>query len=251
MHRAGMLILGELHGSQEFPRLVADIAAAAAATGDVVVALELSADAQPAVDEYMESSGTAHDLLALLSHPAWQTEDGRTSAAVVELVETCRKSHQQGGPLTVALIDARLVARCSLRRDGMVRDGPGRRACCGRPPDIGTGPRPWAISLRSRGVQGIQRRRLRRPCHGFPSSGDRQQRLSLTPSRASTRTRSFASAPNAPQERVADRRAKRSYRRVASASPSRRWRAPRTSTFAERSGARIWPTKRRPELSSP
>lgn len=106
VHRAGILIVGELHGTQEFPRLVADIAAAAAVVGDVVVALELSADAQSRVDRYMESAGTAEDRLALLSHPAWQTKDGRTSAAVVDLIETCRRWRHQNGSMTVALVDA-------------------------------------------------------------------------------------------------------------------------------------------------
>lgn len=121
VHRAGMLILGELHGTQEFPRLVVDIVAAAAAKGSVVVALELSADAQPSVDRYMESTGTAEDRLALLDSPAWNTNDGRTSAAVVDLIEACRASRHQDRSLTVALVDVRGDERARAQESFAVR----------------------------------------------------------------------------------------------------------------------------------
>lgn len=121
VHRVGMLIIGELHGTQEFPRLVADVAAAALPQGKVVVALELSADAQLVVDNYIESNGTTDDRTALLSHGVWQSEDGRTSAAVVELVEACRRMAQQDASLTVALIDARRDEWATADRDFAIR----------------------------------------------------------------------------------------------------------------------------------
>jgi hypothetical protein len=82
------LLFGEYHGTEEMPGVVADVLCHAKATGrPVALGIELPADAQPALDAFARSG----DRAALLAHPAWAEEGGRTTAAIFELLESARR----------------------------------------------------------------------------------------------------------------------------------------------------------------
>lgn len=86
------LLLGEYHGTVEMPGVAADVICHAAKQGrPLVVAVDLRAEDQPALDRYMKSDGGAEARAALLASPGWKEEGGRTTAAIADLVEATRR----------------------------------------------------------------------------------------------------------------------------------------------------------------
>ncbi|MFP2933059.1 hypothetical protein ACLESO_49505, partial [Pyxidicoccus sp. 3LG] len=68
--KGGVLLLGELHGTQEVPRFVAQTACQATVAGTpVTVGLELPLENQTRVDAFLESAGTEEDWLKLMEAP--------------------------------------------------------------------------------------------------------------------------------------------------------------------------------------
>ena len=101
------LLLGELHGTEEIPQAVGDLACRAARAGHPVrVGLEMSQKYQASIDRFLESKGTEADLAMLLSEDLWHPEwpDGRTSAAAVKLLERMRRLRQQGLDVKVFML---------------------------------------------------------------------------------------------------------------------------------------------------
>src|SRR5207253_1601063 len=91
--------LGEMHGTVEAPRAVADLALLAARAGyDIEVGLEISTAEQPAFDRYLESSGQPSERAALLAGAHWHAEfpDGRSSEAMLDLIERIRALRHAG-----------------------------------------------------------------------------------------------------------------------------------------------------------
>lgn len=101
-----MLLIGEMHGTKEAPALVAKLADSIGKTGPVVVGLEWHA-AQTGHEAYFASKGTAADRKRLLAQPFWSKafQDGRASAAMLDLLEALRKQAHSGRPVTVAGFD--------------------------------------------------------------------------------------------------------------------------------------------------
>jgi hypothetical protein len=105
-----MVLLGEIHGTSEGPEAVADLACLALDRGfRVAVGLEIPVAEQAAVDLFLESEGTAQDRSKLISSQFWQKDyqDGRSSAAMLELIETLRRYKAEGGQVRVVLFDER------------------------------------------------------------------------------------------------------------------------------------------------
>jgi hypothetical protein len=103
-----VVLLGELHGTREIPALVGTLACHAASTAPVVVALEVPREEQPALDAYLDSNGDTEAREALTQGTFWRRpyQDGRSSRAVVELVERLRVWRQRDGlPLSVLAYD--------------------------------------------------------------------------------------------------------------------------------------------------
>jgi hypothetical protein len=100
------LIIGELHGTRELPAAVGTLACMASRHGPVVVGVELSA--HPTFDAFLASDGGEAARTALLSAPAWREpmQDGRTSEAMVLLVERVRQLRQQGRDVELLAFDA-------------------------------------------------------------------------------------------------------------------------------------------------
>jgi hypothetical protein len=95
----GVMMLGELHGTQEVPRFVAQAACQTASSGTpVTVGLELPAENQQRVATFVRSAGTDDDWLKLMEAPFWRSPfpDGRSSEAVANLLDQLRKLRAQG-----------------------------------------------------------------------------------------------------------------------------------------------------------
>ena len=110
--KAGAILwFGEMHGTEESPRFVGDVACAAAKVARVQVGLEIWHDEQPRFDAYLASKGTAADRDALIGGRFWQQADGRSSQAVVALVERVRVLRNAGAKIDFVLFDDPIANR--------------------------------------------------------------------------------------------------------------------------------------------
>ncbi len=107
--RGGVLLLGELHGTREVPRFIAQGACQAAANGmPVTVGLELPVENQERVATFIRSAGTDDDWLKLMEAPFWRTPfpDGRSSEAMANLLEQLRQLRAQGMDVDAFVFDS-------------------------------------------------------------------------------------------------------------------------------------------------
>jgi hypothetical protein len=102
---ADFIIVGEVHGTVELPRLFTDLVCAAAARGGpVIVGIEHTPDNQAALDASIASDGGEAARARLIADGAgWNQPGGRASTAMFALVEAVRALKAQGA-------DVRLVA---------------------------------------------------------------------------------------------------------------------------------------------
>lgn len=103
-----LVLVGEVHGTVETPALVGELACAASADGTAVtVALEISAREQARLDAYLASAGTPAARAALLAGPFWtrSTQDGRSSTAMLALLERLRRLNADGRRIAVIAVD--------------------------------------------------------------------------------------------------------------------------------------------------
>ncbi len=125
------LLFGEYHGTREMPGVVSDALCAAAATGrPIVLAVEFTPADQAALDAYLRSDGGAKARAGLLQAPAWREQAGRSSRAILELIESARKlarRHRVG----ILAFDTAPEPGTSPRREGAMaqalRDAAARR----------------------------------------------------------------------------------------------------------------------------
>ncbi|MEQ8434385.1 MAG: hypothetical protein RIA71_09095 [Oceanicaulis sp.] len=104
-----VLVIGELHGTNEAPALAGSVVCLALSQGErVALGLELSADEQASLDGYMASDGGMTARAALLDDEYWMSEvqDGRRSHAMMRLIETARGWQAAGLPAEVQALDA-------------------------------------------------------------------------------------------------------------------------------------------------
>ncbi|QRK13556.1 hypothetical protein JQX13_10645 [Archangium violaceum] len=131
----GVLLLGELHGTQEVPRFIAQSACQTAASGTpVTVGLELPVVQQERVATFLRSAGTEEDWLKLMEAPFWRNpyQDGRSSEAMANLLEQLRLLRARGLDVDVFVFD-HPGTKGQAHEDAMaatvlshVRQGPGR-----------------------------------------------------------------------------------------------------------------------------
>lgn len=108
MPSASLLLVGEVHGANEAPALIGDLACASAMSGNpVVVALEIPINEQASLDNFLESKGSGADQAALLASRFWtrQPQDGRSSAAMLKLLHRLRTLRAEGARISVHAID--------------------------------------------------------------------------------------------------------------------------------------------------
>lgn len=97
-----LLLFGELHGSREIPELVGRVACTITRDSPVAVGLELPASDEPLIDRYLHSAGTAADKRRLTASAFWQqSRDGRSSDAMLGLIEQIRQLRKSGAPVTL------------------------------------------------------------------------------------------------------------------------------------------------------
>jgi hypothetical protein len=96
------LIVGELHGTQEIPAAFGELVCFVAAAGNsVLVGLEFQESARSSFEQFVESSGTQTDRASFLQDSGWlvdaqQYPDGRTSEAMLKLVDRLRELRAAG-----------------------------------------------------------------------------------------------------------------------------------------------------------
>ncbi|WNG47056.1 hypothetical protein F0U60_25215 [Archangium minus] len=105
----GILLLGELHGTREIPAFVGTLSCHVASAGvPVVVGLELPREEQRALRRYLKSRGDKQARASLTEGGFWRRpyQDGRSSEALVALVERLRVLRAQGLSMSVFTFDA-------------------------------------------------------------------------------------------------------------------------------------------------
>jgi hypothetical protein len=94
-----VMLLGEMHGTQEVPRFLAQTVCQVTVAGTpVTVGLELPLENQTRVDTFLESAGTEEDWLKLMDAPFWRSPypDGRGSEAMANMLEQLRQLRASG-----------------------------------------------------------------------------------------------------------------------------------------------------------
>lgn len=111
--KARFIFFGELHGTAEIPELFGDAVCHLSAGRPVTVAFEMSSRHQESVKMYLESQGAPADVEALLKSDIWNPSwvDGRSSKAMLALMERLRKMRSDGARLDVALFQPSGSAR--------------------------------------------------------------------------------------------------------------------------------------------
>jgi len=96
------IIVGEIHGTNETPRVVGDLVCLAAKKSAVRLGVEMSIDEQAAIDRYLASGGSAADRRALFEGK-WMSgfQDGTRSTAMAELIELVRRHRHAGADVGI------------------------------------------------------------------------------------------------------------------------------------------------------
>lgn len=97
------VVLGEIHGTSETPAAFSQLVCAAAEQGPVTVALELPTEMQPQLSAFLEA--TDDDAAAALLRPTifgdMKMADGRTSLAMVGMLQSIRRLKAEGRDVTI------------------------------------------------------------------------------------------------------------------------------------------------------
>ncbi len=92
---------GEMHGTEESPRFVGDAVCEAARWDRVQLGLEIPQDETLRISHYLADG----DRKKLLEGPFWSQHDGRSSTAMVALLDRVRKIRDGGGRVEVVAYD--------------------------------------------------------------------------------------------------------------------------------------------------
>ena len=105
--RAGqVLVVGEIHGTKEIPAAVTDaIEDATERNLSVHLGLEIPSDETEAFARYIKSAGNDRDRGALLRSAFWGTTDGRSSRAMLDLIDDVRALRADGRSIELMLFD--------------------------------------------------------------------------------------------------------------------------------------------------
>lgn len=104
----GVLLLGEMHGTEQSPAFLATVVCHALARKlPVTVGLEIFRSEAPRIDAYLASDGGPKSEAALLASDFWTRDyqDGRSSQAMLGLLRTLRQSVAAGATLRVVPLD--------------------------------------------------------------------------------------------------------------------------------------------------
>ncbi|MCP3101346.1 hypothetical protein LZ198_20950 [Myxococcus sp. K15C18031901] len=129
--RTGLtLVIGEQLGSHEAPQVVGNLVCQLAETSlPVVLGLSLPQSEQERVDRYLASPGAPTDQDALLEGRFWHRpyQDGRSSRAILDLIDRVRAMRLAGLPVSLVAYDTNL-ARGSERDEQLAQVWKKRRS---------------------------------------------------------------------------------------------------------------------------
>lgn len=105
--RERVILVGELHGTNEMPAFASGLACSLLQQGrQVVLSLELPSDVQPEIDRYLASDGGEQARQPLYDTNFGKLRDGRGSVAYMAMMEQVRVLRNAGAPITLAATDA-------------------------------------------------------------------------------------------------------------------------------------------------
>ncbi|MGQ3054071.1 MAG: hypothetical protein ACT6S0_20010 [Roseateles sp.] len=101
-----IVVIGErTHGTQQAPALLSGLLCGFARAGQpVILAWEASRDAQPALNAFLDSAGSAADR-ERLAEAAMRDPSGRTSLAMLDMLDSARRLRQAGARVGVVMVD--------------------------------------------------------------------------------------------------------------------------------------------------
>lgn len=105
LERGAILWFGEMHGTEESPRFAGDVACHAMHAGPVQLGLEVASGEQMRIDRYLRSDGNATERATLLDGGFWRQHDGRSSEAMVALIERLRVLRAAGAAMEIVAYD--------------------------------------------------------------------------------------------------------------------------------------------------
>ena len=97
-----VILVGEMHGTEQAPAFVGDLVCSLLKAGrPVILALERFDNEQQALSQYIDSEGIPADRDALIGQGmwSWPMQDGRSSVAVLALIEKIRQLRHAGQPV--------------------------------------------------------------------------------------------------------------------------------------------------------
>ena len=101
-----LLLFGEMHGSKEAPAVISEITCVLSNSNNIAVGIEAPSVDQPLIDAYLQSDGTSADRAKLISSDFWQKgKDGRSSTAMLRLIEDIRILKKSGRPVQLFAFD--------------------------------------------------------------------------------------------------------------------------------------------------
>ncbi|ROP73794.1 hypothetical protein EDF74_3229 [Stenotrophomonas rhizophila] len=101
-----ILVFGEIHGTAEAPRFVADWICNLARSSPVIVGIEHPSSEQAALDSFMSTKALEPARGILVESSFWtrDSQDGRTSIAMYAMLDRLRELRQSGADVTVVAV---------------------------------------------------------------------------------------------------------------------------------------------------
>jgi hypothetical protein len=125
LKRGNILLFGELHGTREAPAFIADVVCIAAKKRiPVSLGLEIPFDEQASIDRFLDSDGGAAAEARLTGGAFWRSErqDGRSSIAMLHLIERVRALRASGYKVRIIAYDSKSGTPAQERDRVMARN---------------------------------------------------------------------------------------------------------------------------------
>ncbi|MCP4448482.1 MAG: hypothetical protein GY811_24535, partial [Myxococcales bacterium] len=119
MQKGSITLFGEMHGTSEIPSFVGELACLASKTGRVIVGLEMPSSMKGGLEAYLASDGSKEAQQELFKHRFWSYEDGRSSHAMLALIDTLRELKQAGRAVQLFGFDGMFLLGAEARDKGM------------------------------------------------------------------------------------------------------------------------------------
>ncbi len=104
-----LILLGELHGTRQVPRLVGRLVSDYSRQGPVMLGVEMESSEAEGLRRYLASDGGTEAQAALLASPFWKVDgtqhDGRRNYEALGLIEQVRRLRTQGRDVSILPYD--------------------------------------------------------------------------------------------------------------------------------------------------